>query len=60
MSFQDWSSNFQKLEICHLGVDDLDDPLDREKGRHFEATMSEGSWIKRVNAGGCRNFLSKY
>lgn len=57
MSFQDWQNNFQKLEICNLGPDSLDEE-ERAQGKiRWEATAEVGEWIPRVNAGGCRNYL---
>jgi len=61
MSFQDWSTNFQKLEICNLSPDVMDDPMAQEADKkHWETTMCEGSWRRRVNAGGCRNYLETF
>lgn len=56
MSFQDFTKNFQKVEICHLGVEGMDDD-----GKGFwKASNLEGAWHKRVNAGGCRNYLDTF
>jgi len=55
MAFSDFSKNFQKLEICHLGPSELDPGTKR-----WEATQLEGSWKKRINAGGCRNYLDTF
>jgi len=59
MSFDDFVSNFQRLEICYLGPDTLaiateddDDDPDQHK---WEGSLFEGGWKRRVNAGGCRN-----
>lgn len=61
MSFQDFSQNFQKLEICNLSADSLtDEELASEKKRRWECLTHDGSWIKRVNAGGCRNYLQTF
>ncbi|CAH1791248.1 unnamed protein product, partial [Owenia fusiformis] len=59
MSFQDFTHNFQKIEICNLGPDAL---TEEESGgkKKWEATSQDGSWRKRVNAGGCRNFLDTF
>lgn len=45
---------FTKLEICHLGPDYSDDESPKKR---WEMTQQNGSWRKRVNAGGCRNYL---
>ena len=55
MSFQDFSKNFQKVEICNLGPDSVIEEASDKKT--WEMTGNEGCWKKRVNAGGCRNFL---
>jgi len=48
-------NNFQRLDICYLGPDSLSD--DGMSGRmKWEGTLFEGSWRRRVNAGGCRNY----
>jgi calpain len=52
MSFSDFTKNFQKLEVCNLGPDAAGGD-----GRvSFQTNMVEGSWMKKVTAGGCRNF----
>ena len=55
MAFSDFAKHFQKLEICHLGPSELDPGT-----KKWEATQQEGSWKKRICAGGCRNYLGKY
>lgn len=61
MTFGDWQSNFQKLEICNLGPDSLDDDeLVRIGKKRWEATSEVGEWIPHVNAGGCRNYLQTF
>jgi len=55
MSYQDFVKNYQKLEICNLGADSLTDASSSKKC--WEMTASDGCWKKRVNAGGCRNYL---
>ena len=51
MSFSDFTKNFQKLEIVHLG------PEVSEQKVSWSSTQTDGGWKRRVNAGGCRNFL---
>jgi len=58
MSFQDFAKNFSKLEICNLGPDSVADESTKKK--RYEMTAHEGCWKRRVNAGGCRNYLSQY
>ena len=59
MSFEDWQKNFQKLEICNLGPDSLDEEEASQGKKRWEATAEVGEWIPRVNAGGCRNYLGR-
>ena len=54
----DFTSNFDKMEICFLSPGGMDEMADQGK-KSWEATVHNGSWIKRVNAGGCRNFLGQ-
>ncbi|XP_061172468.1 calpain-B-like isoform X10 [Saccostrea echinata] len=59
MSFDDFSKNFEKLEICNLGPDSLEEEeLDGKK--RWEGHTENGEWIPRVNAGGCRNYLDTF
>ncbi|GFR57891.1 calpain-A-like, partial [Elysia marginata] len=59
MSFQDFTGNFQKLEICNLGPDSLDEE-DLSNKKKWECHKENGQWVKRVNAGGCRNYLDSF
>ncbi|KAG5451715.1 Calpain-A [Clonorchis sinensis] len=56
MSYKDFISNFEKLEICHLGPQSLGGAGELP-GRKWEMCIEHGNWIPRVSAGGCRNFL---
>lgn len=56
MSFKDFVSNFSKLEICNLGPAAAGD----ETKKRFKMTVHEGCWKRRVNAGGCRNYLDTF
>ena len=61
MTFSDWQANFQKLEICNLGPDSLDDDeLVKIGKKRWEATSEVGEWIPHCNAGGCRNYLETF
>ncbi|XP_033735907.1 calpain-B-like isoform X15 [Pecten maximus] len=60
MSFSDWKQNFQKLEICNLGPDSLDEDEVQSGGKRWESQTQSGEWIPRVNAGGCRNYLDTF
>ena len=57
MSYNDFVTNYHKIEICNLGPDSPQDESGVKK--RWEATVHEGSWVSRVNAGGCRNFLGE-
>ena len=63
MSFDDWVNEFQRVEICYLGPDTL---LDEDEGEladqlaKWEGNLNTGSWRRRVNAGGCRNYTCEY
>ena len=51
MSYRDFSTHFQRVEICNIqpdstGSDDI---------KRWEYTLKDGSWTRNVNAGGCRN-----
>ena len=58
MSFQDFCKYFTTLEMCSLGPDSMSGDEDLAKNK-WEATQEAGQWVRRVNAGGCRNFLGK-
>jgi hypothetical protein len=55
MAFNDFVRNFHKLEICLL----TPGTLSESRGRKWEVTTEDGSWMRRVNAGGCRNYLGE-
>ncbi|CAH8514697.1 unnamed protein product [Schistosoma intercalatum] len=57
MSYQDFVSNFEKLEICHLGPQSMGE---MGGNRVWEMCIEEGCWQRRVSAGGCRNFLETF
>ncbi len=57
MTFQDFHSNFKKMEICYLGPDSM--ATDEDDARQWECKLMEGAWRRNVNAGGCRNFPSQ-
>jgi len=57
MSYQDFVKNYQKLEICNLGPDSLMEQKSAKKC--WAMTVDDGCWKKRVNAGGCRNYLGR-
>ena len=50
MPFSDFVREFNRITICHKAS------FDSESNTYFNVSESEGSWIKRVSAGGCRNY----
>ncbi len=58
MSYEDFVGNYSKVEICNMGPDSPQD--DTKVKKRWEATVNEGEWKAKVNAGGCRNFLGEY
>ncbi|XP_074662956.1 calpain-9-like isoform X2 [Tubulanus polymorphus] len=61
MSYQDFITNFQRLEICHLGPDAAEETDKHgQKKRRWEASMEAGSWRTPATAGGCRNFIKTF
>ncbi|XP_067682786.1 calpain-9-like isoform X2 [Haliotis asinina] len=59
MAFQDFKENFTKLEICNLGPDSLDE-ADLGNKKKWEVNVQHADWKRRVNAGGCRNYLDTF
>ena len=58
MAFDDFKTEFQRLEICYLGPDTLeagDDGDIADSCRKWEGRLMEGAWKRNVNAGGCAN-----
>ena len=56
MSFKDFTQEFQKLEICNLGPDSLDEE-ELSNQKRWEMSKENGAWVRNVSAGGCRNNL---
>lgn len=54
MCFDDFKTEFQRLEICYLGPDTLVEGDDITA--KWEGKLMEGAWRRRVNAGGCANY----
>uniref|UniRef100_A0A8C8BRU1 Calpain 9 n=1 Tax=Otus sunia TaxID=257818 RepID=A0A8C8BRU1_9STRI len=55
MKFEDFKVHFDKVEICNLTPDALEDST----AHKWEVTIHQGSWVRGSTAGGCRNFLGK-
>ncbi|XP_074025154.1 calpain-9 isoform X2 [Numenius arquata] len=56
MKFEDFKVHFDKVEICNLTPDALEDST----AHKWEVTIHQGSWVRGSTAGGCRNFLDTF
>uniref|UniRef100_A0A8B9Q1J8 Calpain-9 n=1 Tax=Apteryx owenii TaxID=8824 RepID=A0A8B9Q1J8_APTOW len=56
MKFEDFKVHFDKVEICNLTPDALEDSTPHK----WEVTIHQGSWVRGSTAGGCRNFLETF
>ncbi|KAI1727282.1 calpain family cysteine protease domain-containing protein [Ditylenchus destructor] len=67
MSFEDFMRNFEKMEICNLGPDVLNEvaemtgiPRLRAIQQTWSVNSFHGSWRRGSSAGGCRNYLRTF
>ncbi|XP_028424079.1 calpain-9 [Perca flavescens] len=56
MEFGDFKRNYDKVEICNM----TPDALNENPNRRWEVSMLEGNWIRGSTAGGCRNFIDTF
>lgn len=56
MAFEDFKTHFDKVDICNLTPDALEDNTLHK----WEVTVHQGSWVRGSTAGGCRNFLDTF
>ncbi|XP_077342661.1 calpain-9 [Lithobates pipiens] len=56
MKMEDFKRYFDKVEICNLTPDALDDDTEHK----WEVNVHQGSWVRGSTAGGCRNFLETF
>ncbi|NXD01391.1 CAN9 protein, partial [Certhia familiaris] len=56
MKFEDFQMHFDKVEICNLTPDALEDST----AHKWEVAIHQGSWVRGATAGGCRNFLETF
>uniref|UniRef100_A0A0N5AGU3 Calpain catalytic domain-containing protein n=1 Tax=Syphacia muris TaxID=451379 RepID=A0A0N5AGU3_9BILA len=64
MSYSDFIRHFEKMEICNLGPDVMDEVY-QMTGVHSSQTKwstvwHEGSWVANRTAGGCRNYINSF
>ncbi|WKX98459.1 hypothetical protein Q1695_013832 [Nippostrongylus brasiliensis] len=64
MSFEDYMRNFEKMEICNLGPDVMDEVYQmtgvKAAGSVWAANTHDGAWIRDQTAGGCRNYIATF
>lgn len=56
MAFSDFETHFDKVEICNL----TPDALEEDAPHKWEVAVHQGSWVRGSTAGGCRNFLGSW
>lgn len=56
----DFMEYFQRVEICNLSPDPLEEDLDASGKKKWEMNLYEGVWIPGESAGGCRNYLDTF
>ncbi|XP_067876292.1 calpain-9 [Heterodontus francisci] len=56
MAFDDFKRHYDKLEVCNLTPDSLDE----DTFHKWAVATFEGSWMKGCTAGGCRNFQDTF
>ncbi|KAM9454324.1 calpain-9 [Clarias gariepinus] len=56
MEFEDFKSNYDRVELCNLTPDSLSDDTKKK----WNVNVLEGSWIRGSTAGGCRNFIDTF
>ena len=56
MAFRDFRAHFDKVEVCNL----TPDALEEDAVHKWEVTVHQGSWVRGSTAGGCRNFLDTF
>ncbi|XP_026481913.1 calpain-A-like isoform X3 [Ctenocephalides felis] len=60
MSFRDFSSRFDRIEMCNLSPDSLSEEKLSQGKKKWETSTFEGEWVRGVTAGGCRNYLDTF
>ncbi len=61
MSFDDFMKNFEKMEICNLGPEVMNEIQQmtgiRTRQQQWSTCAEDGRWIRNRTAGGCRNYI---
>jgi len=64
MSFKDFIRTFEKMEICNLGPDVMEEVYEmtgvKASQRAWATNSHDGSWRSGQTAGGCRNYLRSF
>ncbi|XP_070491574.1 calpain-B-like [Chironomus tepperi] len=60
MSYDDFLSNFDKIDMCNLSPHSLIDKEWKSSNIQWGLNIYEGEWIKGVSAGGCRNNIESF
>ncbi|XP_037918203.1 calpain-A isoform X4 [Hermetia illucens] len=60
MSFKDFLTHFDRVEICNLSPDSLSEEQQNRGKKKWEMSVFEGEWTIGATAGGCRNFLETF
>lgn len=56
MSFSEFSRNYNRVEVCTLTPDAIDD----DSVKHWSVSKFDGTWRRGSTAGGCRNHPCKF
>lgn len=60
ISYKDFLAHFDKMDLCNLSPDPLDDCLPENVDKKWHLSVFEGEWIKGISAGGCRNNIETF
>ncbi|KAL7037811.1 hypothetical protein ACKWTF_009370 [Chironomus riparius] len=58
MSYQDFISYYERLDICNVSPHSLHD--DKRKENFWDRKFYDGAWVKGSSAGGCRNHIDTF
>lgn len=60
ISYEDFLTYFDDVEICILSADSLTDDLYKKQSSKWGLMTFEGNWVEGVSAGGCRNYPANF